>query len=225
MMLSNFNNEFKQNIRNKDVDGARNTIIRELGLILAENKQDFVNLLRESGVKATMQDSELDLIDLYVKNIPNNKKLMLGTSLLVNQKNKKLSADGTTQISDSNVKVGYEVLKSCFDGEQFSYAADPITAIAEAAGKIGEAQGKKATARADMYKTFQDARNKKLYGAQELAGKQTEAKTSLMQSILNYKTAKAQSGGKTNNTPIILAVSAVVVVGIIIAIVVKRRNQ
>ena len=226
MLLSDFNEEFKQNIQDNDVDGVRNTIITELGRLLADNKQDFVNLLKESGVNASTKDSELELIDLYVNNLPNNKKLMLGTSLLVQQKNKTLSADGTPQISDTNVKVGYEVLKSAFDSESYSYAADPVTAIAEAVGKIGEAKGKSAQARADIYKTFQDARNKKLYGGQELAGKQLEARTGLMQSILDYKKSKAEAGGKKNNTPILLAIGAVAVVGIIITIVlVKRRSK
>lgn len=213
MLLEDFNTQFRQNVQGNNVSGIRDTIMRELGRILVDDKQDFVNLLRESGVDASPSDSTMDLIDAYSQNIPNNKKLMLGSSLLVQQKNKVVGADGTSQISDSNVKVGYEVLKSCFDAESYSNAVDPITAIAEAVG-----------AGANLGSTIAKGQQQKKFGGQQLASQQAQAKASLFQSALDYKKSKAEQANKGKTTAII-AISGVLVIGIIVAIVAMKRKK
>jgi len=220
MLLEDFNTQFRQNVQGNNVSGVRDTIMRELGRILVDDKQDFVNLLRESGVDASPSDSTMDLIDAYSQNIPNNKKLMLGSSLLVQQKNKVVGADGTSQISDSNVKVGYEVLKSCFDAESYSNAVDPVTAIAEAVGKVAEAQGKGI----DLAHTVVKGKQQQKYGGQQLAAQQNAAKTSLLQAAFDYKKSKGEKEGGSK-TGIILGVAGLLVVGIIIAVVVVKRRR
>jgi hypothetical protein len=221
MLLEDFNTQFRQNVQGNNVSGVRDTIMRELGRILVDDKQDFVNLLRESGIDASPSDSTMDLIDAYSQNIPNNKKLMLGSSLLVQQKNKVVGADGTSQISDSNVKVGYEVLKSCFDAESYSNAVDPVTAIAEAVGKLAETQGKGI----DLAHTVVKGKQQQKFGGQQLAAQQNAAKTSLLQAAFDYKKSKGEKEGGSK-TGIILGVAGLLVVGIIIAVVVvKRRNK
>lgn len=213
MLLEDFNTEFKKSISNKDVNKTRNVIMRELGRILVDDKQDFVNLLNESGVEADINDSTLDLINAYAENIPNNKKLMLGSSLLTQSKNKVVGADGSENISDTNTKIGYEVLKSCFDSESYSNAVDPVTAIAEAVGKGAE-----------LGTVISKGQQQKKYGGQALASQQMAAKSALFQSALDYKKSKSDSS-KKKNTIIFAAVGGVLVVGIIIAIVAMKRNK
>jgi hypothetical protein len=213
MLLEDFNTEFKKSISNKDVNKSREVIMRELGRILVDDKRDFVNLLNESGVEANINDSTLGLIESYAENIPNNKKLMLGSSLLTQSKNKVVGADGSEEISDSGVRAGYEVLKSCFDSESYSNAVDPYTATMEALAKGSE-----------LATVISKGQQQKKYGGQQLAAQQTQAKSDLMQSVLDYKKSKTDSK-KGKNTIAIVAISGVLVIGIIVAIVAMKRKK
>jgi hypothetical protein len=121
---------------------------------------------------------------------------MLGSSLLVNIKNQQSNFNGTQELNDDDVKNGYHVMRTYFIDENYSNAIDPVTAGLEAAGKIAESGGKRAQARADIYKTFQESRNKKLYGGQELASKRESSKTALIDSVLKAKQANLESQTK-----------------------------
>lgn len=213
MTLDDFNREFNQLLQQKQIVQAGDRVIQELGKTLVDNKRDFVNLLNESGVESNINDSDIDLINKYADNLPKNKKLMLGSALLTQSKNKIVGADGTQEISDKNVRNVYGVMKSCFSAEPYSNAVDPISAIAEAVG-----------AGANLGTTIAKGQQQKKYGGQQLAAQQEAAKTALFQSALDYKKSKADSG-KGKSTIAIVAISGVLVVGIIIAIVAMKRKK
>jgi hypothetical protein len=220
MTLDDFNSEFNELIQQNQIIEAGDRVMQELGKTLVDEKRDFVNLLNESGVQANISDSDIDLINKYADNLPTNKKLAIGSALLTQQKNKIVGADGTQEISDTNVRNVYGVLKSCFSAESYSNAIDPVSAIAEAAGKMFEAGGKGI----DLTNTIVKGKQEQKTAGQKLAAQQNAAKSALFQSALDYKKSKAEQAGKGKTTAII-AISGVLVIGIIVAIVAMKRNK
>lgn len=218
-----FNRELAKNINGNNLNGARAVIMNEIARIIVDDKKAFVSLLNQSGIPTSNDASTAELISKYINNIANNKKLMLGTSLLTQSKNATSSADG---ISNKDVKIGYEVMKSCFDST-YSNAIDPVTAIAEAVGKSTEATGKIVTTLAQGKQQKRALANQGI----EIAQQKKKAQNELLQSVLAYKTAKAQTkteekdSGKKNNTTLYI-VGGVLLVGIILTVVlIKKRTN
>jgi len=150
MLVADFNTNFKEYINDSDIIGANDAIMVELGRILVNQKQDFIDLLNESGIEADISMPNNQLIGLYMDNV-DNKHLLLGTSLLTNmqkliecgncswtwkltdggddplmchkcgENNEKSSFDDSDDISDEDVKTAYLVLNENFnDDEDFS---------------------------------------------------------------------------------------------------------
>jgi hypothetical protein len=94
MLIDDFNTEFNINISRGDLKSANATILNELGRLAIDQRNDFIHLLRESGINVNEKISDTDLIDVYVENLPINKHLALGSSLLVNHYNKVQGFDG-----------------------------------------------------------------------------------------------------------------------------------
>lgn len=166
-----------------ELRSAYRGMMRSLGQCLAKNKKEFVVLLNESGIPSKQDESYGSLIDKYVDNICHNQKLMLGTSILLDMYCKKSSADG---LDDSNIKNGYFVMRDYLsaDGdEEFSYL-DPVTigAISQGVGELSKL-GTKAL----------EGRQKKKYGALDLAQKRTETQQALVQAVLQQKQAEIEA--------------------------------
>ena len=203
------NNETQYNYHGRagrgNLRSAYRAMMKSLGNCLVKNKNEFVILLNESGITSSENDSVAVLIDKYVDNICHNQKLMLGTSLLLEMKNKTSNADG---VDDETIKQGYFVMRDylSFNDDDFSYmAADPVTAIAQGVGELSKL-GTKAL----------EGSQKKKYGALDMAQKRQESKDALIQSVIQQKQAqleidrkKDEQNQKTKRTVII--VSAVVV--------------
>ena len=83
MLVADFNTNFKEYVNDGDIVGANDAIMIELGSILVNNKQNFIDLLNESGIEADISMSNKQLIGLYMENAE-NKHLLLGSSLLAN---------------------------------------------------------------------------------------------------------------------------------------------
>jgi len=226
MLYEDFLSEFNGSIENNDLISANNALMKELGNILIRKKQDFVDLLNESGIPASINDSDISLINSFVNNIAFNRKLMLGASLLIQMHNKQLNFDGIDEVSDLGVKNGYQVMKSYFIDEEYSNLVDPATvgAIAQGVGSL-----------ADVAKTGIEAgaKNKyaKKYGSLDLAQKREEAKQQMIQSILAQKqqkleAAKKESEEKAKNKRLIYIIGGSVlglaIIGIIIYSIKKK---
>jgi hypothetical protein len=216
-VYSSFDDNLQDFAERGKMRSAYHVMIAELGKVLASDKKSFVDLLNESGIQASMGDSPRVLANKYVDNICENKKLMLGTSLLVQMKNQTSSADGETRLSDEGVKTGYFVMRDylSFSGDQYSnLAADPISAVAQGVGELAKLSS-------TAVEGGQKLRYAKKYGAldkvSELANKREETRLALIQSQMKQKEAEAEvekkkdeQRQKTNRT--ILIVTAVVVV-------------
>ncbi len=216
-MYSSFDDNLQDFAERGKMRSAYHVMIAELGKVLASDRKSFVDLLNESGIQASMGDSPRVLANKYVDNICENKKLMLGTSLLVQMKNQTSSADGESKLSDEGVKTGYFVMRDylSFSGDQYSnLAADPISAVAQGVGELAKLSS-------TAVEGGQKLRYAKKYGAldkvSELANKREETRLALIQSQMKQKEAEAEvekkkdeQRQKTNRT--ILIVTAVVVV-------------
>jgi len=197
-------------------------IIQELGKTLGSDKKAFVDLLNNSGIQASLQDSPTILADKYANNICSNRKLMLGTSLLVQMKNQMSGADGQATLSDEGVKTGYFVMRDYIGFDSYSnMAGDPITAIAGATGEVAKMQTAIFEGAGKAIEGAQKLRYAKKYGALDQAGavaqKRQETKLALIQAQMKQKELEAEAQkkseeqrSKTNRT--ILIVTGIVAV-------------
>ena len=186
MLQSDFNTEFNKSIELDDLNSAHASLMRELGTILVKRKQDFVDLLNQSKIPASISDSDISLINLFVQNIDSNPKLALGTSLLIQMNNRKMNFDGDEELSDEGVKNGYLVLKSYYDSDEpYSNGAGVVTAIAKAA-----------EAGLNLGTSVEQGKQKKRYGGQELAQRREESKQILIESVLKQRQMQIEAAKK-----------------------------
>lgn len=123
MLVGDFNTDFEKYISSQELDKANNRLLEELARILVQNKSDFVDMLEESGIEADESMSKNQLIQLFTQNT-DNKKMLVGASLLANSYNKNSSFDGEDELSDENVKLGYAVLNENFNGDEYDEVQD-----------------------------------------------------------------------------------------------------
>lgn len=186
MLYTDFCQQFDNSIEKGNISEAYYTLMRELGNILVREKQDFVDLLNESGVEAMIIDSNIELVDKFVENLPHNRNLMIGASLLTQMHNRKMGFDGSDTIDDRMVKNGYGVMQSYFSGnyqEESSNAAGAIVA-----GALGVA-----SAGANLTKSAIENKREK-EGVGRKAFEQKEAsKQAIIQGILAQQQQKADA--------------------------------
>jgi hypothetical protein len=208
MLYSDFYNDFLANYDNKDLDGSVKSLMGEMGNIIATNRADFEDLLRDSGVQGDLEKmTDSQLVDAYIENLPKNQELQLGTSILINFHNKQSNMDGDSQMDDACVKAGYHTLKVYFGSpsENFYNAAGVVSAVAQGVGEIAKFGGK-----------LSDAKQKKMFGALDMAAKQQEAKAVITQQLLAQRQAqieaeksKQEVSSKTKRTILIVGGSVV----------------
>lgn len=128
-MAKNYYNEFISGVDGGDLQSANIALMREIGNLLVKNREDFVHLLNESGIKVSIKDSDAHLVSSFIKNIGSNKQLTLGASLLINMNNKQIGFDGKNEISDDGVKAAYLVMRSSFSGDEFSNVGGVLSAL------------------------------------------------------------------------------------------------
>jgi excinuclease UvrABC nuclease subunit len=176
--------------------------------LLVKDRENFVHLLNESGIEANVTDKDSVLIDKYVSGLV-NKKLLLGTAILIAQHNKKMGFNGDESLDDSSIKNIYDSMKVYYADNNYSYAgADPVSAVATALGE-GAKLGTAIT-------------NKKGKGVEILAQKQ-QAKQSLVENVLKTRQAQLDAEAKQKESAdknkrvlyIALGVAGVVLVGLI----------
>lgn len=210
MLLEDFYSNFNDSLESGDLKSANKKLMYELGRIFVQNKNEFVDLLNESGIPATVDMTDIRLIDLYVENISKNKKLMLGTAILVNVHNQKLSADGDDYLDDENIKDTYRSLNSYYSDEY----SNSVGAIAGAVGEVAKLGGK-----------ISEGQQKKKYGALDLATKKEDTKQALVQSVLAGQQAvmestrkKQEQQAKTTRTLLVIggAIALLGVLGLVI---------
>lgn len=220
MIYDDFYSEFGSAVRNKDLSSANDALMKELGNILVRKREDFVHLLNESEVPAEADMTDAKLVDLFIKNVPYNRELMVGASLLVNIHNKQMGADGEYELSDEGVKTGYTVLRRYFDDEDHSNAGGILDAI----GNIVQGGSQVAT-------KAMEGNQKKKYGALDIATQQAQAKAAMAQQVLvqrqsQMEAKKKEQESKKKTTRILLITGGVVLgLGMIAGIIYAIRKR
>ena len=206
MLYNDFCTEFNACIENGDYSSANSLMNRELGNALATNKTDFVHLLNGSGISATTADSNIELVNKFVDNIPYNARLRLGAALLVNSENQEIGFDGKKQINKDNVRNCYKVMTNQYKNEKHSYiAADPVSAIAAA---VGEG--------AKLGSTISQGKQQKRGMGLEYAKTKDAQRAEILKTLADKKKSESDSKSKLNKTLLIVggSILGLVVLGI-----------
>jgi len=114
--MQSFHEQLSFFLKNKDKDNATSVVLRELAVCLVKQRENFIHVLRHSGISVKDDATDLELIDMFVNNAPYNKALLLGASYMINHANKVSGFDGEYEVSDAGVKNTYGLLKSYFVG-------------------------------------------------------------------------------------------------------------
>jgi hypothetical protein len=235
MVTTDFCQDFNSSIERSDIRSATISLMRELGTILVHQKNDFVHLLNESGVPASVSDSEASLINKFVENISDNPKLILGASLLAHHHNRQMGFDGESELSDEGVKNGYFAIQEFF-GDRYSYAdSGPIGASTLKGAASGGEVGAIAGAIGDIAKAtgkISEGQQKKKYGGLDYLSKKQEAKTAMVQAALAQRQAqmdaskqKQETSAKTRRTAYIIGGSVLGVALIVTLVLVLKKKK
>ncbi len=224
MLYSDFYNDFLKSYDDKDLEGSINSLMGELGNIIVTDRGDFEDLLTESGVQGDLNTmSDAQLVNLYIDNISSNKELQLGTSMLINHHNKQSSMDGDKQMDDACVKAGFHTLSIYFSEPSENYSQAGGLLVGPIAQAVSES--------AKLGSKIAEGKQKKKYGAIDLATKRQEAKDKITQQVLAQKQAqleiqkaKQESRGKTTTTLLIVG-GGLLAVGIIAYLILKLKKK
>jgi hypothetical protein len=140
MLIEDFNTKFRECVQNEDIQGASDAIMAKLGVTLVDNKEDFIDLLNESGIEADVDMSNSQLTELFIDNTDNH-NLLLGASLLSNMdKNADnlttSSFDDSIGLSDEDVKLSYVVLNENFNNVEDEGYSNVVGLLAGIGGKL-----------------------------------------------------------------------------------------
>lgn len=238
MTTADFCKDFNASIDAGDVNGATHSLMKELGKILVRNRKDFVDLLNDSGVPATLGNTDAELVNRFVDNISTNPKLILGASLLTQMHNKQMGFDGESELSDEGVKNGYYAMQSYFSADEYSYidlegigsstlggaaSGGAVGAIAGAIGDISKATSK-----------ISEGQQKKKYGGLDYLSKKQDAKTAMVQAALAQRKAQIDAASKAQETKakarkmtyiIGGSVLGVAIIATVIVLLVKKKKK
>jgi hypothetical protein len=110
-----FHSQLSIYIAQNDIVGANELIMCEMGKIYVDHRPDFIALLQNSDLPAHAEFADEQLINMYFDNL-HKKDLLIGSALLVNDKNKQSGFDGEMEISDKAVKDCYKCISSFLGG-------------------------------------------------------------------------------------------------------------
>jgi hypothetical protein len=206
MLYTDFCSEFNVCIEKGDYETADALISRELGNILASNKRDFIDLLNESGIPASISDNYTDLVNKFVDNVPYNDKLRLGAALLVNSENKEIGFDGKKSINKDNVRNCYRVMSNKYKENYSNVAADPVTAIAQGVGELSK-----------LGSTALQGRQQRQGAGLEYAKAKDAQRAEIMKTLADKKKAESEQKSKRNKILMIVGGSLLGLVVIAVA--------
>ena len=205
--MEDFNTKFNNCMNKQDYVCAHELMLKELGGIITTNKKEFVDLLNSSGIKATIDESDLSLIEKFVINIPLNQQLMLGSSLLIQLKNKEVNFDGVDEIDDESLKNCYKTMRNYYSDESKSNFIPAIAGLFSGATDLLTANKRK---QEEIAK-----------GGIDILQKQADAKQQLINAVLQKKQADVEAKkvqSKNLKTALIVGggVLLVTIIGIVI---------
>jgi hypothetical protein len=213
MLYTDFCSEFNVCIEKGDYETADALISREIGTSLANNKSNFVDLLNESGIPASINDTHIELVNRFVENVPYNAKLRLGASLLVNSENQEVSFDGKKSINKDNVRNCYRVMTNKYKENYSNVAADPVTAIAQGVGELSK-----------LGSTALQGRQQRQGAGLNYAQQRDAQRAEIMKTLADKKKADAEAKTKRNKVLMIVGGSLLGLVVITFAVLKLKKK-
>jgi hypothetical protein len=207
MLYNDFCSEFNVCIDKGDYNTADALISRELGTSLANNKMVFVDLLNESGINASMNDSNIELVNKFVENVPINSKLRLGASLLVNSQNQEVGFDGKKSIDKTNVRNCYRVMTNRYSN---FVSPDLIASAVQTAGQLGD--------------TVIKGQQRKKFGGLDIAQQREQQRAEIMKALADKKKADAEAKSKTKKVLMIVGGSLLGLVVLTVAVLKLKKK-
>lgn len=195
--------------------------MQEIGRTIVTDPQRIIDLLESNDLDVDPFSSPILLGDTYLTELPFSDGLQLGTAYLIERQNSS-SFDG--EIDNDNIYAIFDELSDYWDEdyEPMSNALGPVGAIA---GALGSG--------ADLTSKIIESKNKKKYGGLDMAQKQAESRTALIQGIIAQKKAEAEasqkkaeieSKSKKNLTIAIVSVVGILAIVGVVFMIKKRKN-
>lgn len=150
--------------------------MQRMGRIIVENQSSFVDMLDSADVNASNYDAPEELIDKYVNALPDNDELQVMSAFILEDADRS-SFNG--KIENDDVYRNYEIMYHYWKPESQSNVAGAIAGAVQGVAGLGS----KAL----------ELRQQKKYGALNMAQKQADSKTALIQSVIAQKQAKAEA--------------------------------
>lgn len=223
----NYYSELSHYLKQHDLEKANRVVMNEIANLFLKKREDFIFLLKNSGIAVEENMTDGELIDLFLANIHNNKKLILGTAFFISHNNKLQNFDGDSEHNESGIKATTKVLYNYFDAEEYDeYNSEKDEDSSNAVGAIATAVG----GLANLGTGVLAAQQKKKYGATDLLAKKQEAKTQMVQAILAQRQAQqaaAQQKEKeqSKQKKIIIIVTGVILFTAVIGTVIYFKTK
>lgn len=209
--MNTIHNDLLSYIKRNDNENATLIIINELAKSLVKNREDFIEVLRGADIFVMDSANDLQLIDAFIKNIPTNKKLLLGTSFLISHNNQTINFDGDSEIDDSLVKDAYSVLDEYFN------AGGVVGSVADALG-----------AGAKLTEGIMSRKDKRTNQVSDNAQKQADARRDMIRSLMEHRQKESlnKTTESSKNKQIMLIVGGVslaLIIGVGVFMAIKKR--
>ena len=204
-------------ISQADLAGANIKLMSAIAEVIVKDRSNFVALLNESGISANEKESDSVLIDKYVNGLF-NRKLLLGTAILLSMSCGNSSADG---LDDNEIRNNYNTMRKYYIGPTSNAGgADPVSAVAAAVEqgfKYGSVlTGKKAAKESRPYEMLdKKAQSKQAIIDAVLKQKQTE---------LENKQKEKEIAAKSQQTTILIAAGLIGLLAVLYFVNKKREK-
>ena len=193
-------------------------ILSDVASCSVSQKDDFVELLQQSGIPASLSQTPEQLVEVYVENVGTNKELLIGSAYLCAFNTSSVSFNGDKAVQNDNVHDIGRRLYDYFDmGSQLPSDEQPDEEHSEIApflalgvqgakklfnkfskggdkgGSGGGSGGGVLGGAKDYIKRQQDDKYRAKYGTLDLLEKKQEAKNLMIQQVMAQKAAQQQA--------------------------------
>jgi hypothetical protein len=228
------------------MDSDVKIILSDLGKCSVTRKNDFIDLLIESGIPVSNSLTSEELVEVFTDNIDSNKELLIGAAYLCAFDTSSLSFDGERVVDNSQVhKIGkslfnyFDMGNSLLDSksetpEEYSEIAPFLVAAAsKLKNKFGKNRSGSGGGVGGFLKRKQESNLRNQHDTVDIIKKREDAKQQMLQAIIQQRQAQqiaAQQALETkrkNQRMLIIGGSVVAVTLAIIGVVVvlKRRKN
>lgn len=227
------------------MDSDVKIILSDLGKCSVTRKNDFIDLLIESGIPVSNSLTSEELVEVFTENVDSNKELLIGAAYLCAFDTSSLSFDGERVVDNGQVHkigkslfnyfdMGNSLLDTTSDNpEEYSEIAPFLVAAASSLkNKFGKNKGSGGGV-GGFLKRKQESNLRSQHDTVDIVRKREEAKQQMLQAIIQQRQAQqiaAQQALETkrkNQRMLIIGGSVVAVTLAIIGVVVvlkRRRN-